>query len=663
MGKRTFNTAFVPLACVFALGACAATAPGSRVQDKAGDLSPRWADSAYRSQDRNDAWHFAYAVQSWAGEQSGHVVMIPARHTIVADRMFFGDEFSHIPLRFLRGVEARDRDQVIVLKHMWTTHASSWDYDTDIKFVLYGPGFVKEGLRLGKTTLQNVAPTYARMIGTQAPGGSMGRVMTEALAPTSKRPKVILTIVMDGGGRTLYEAWPDAWPVIKGLAARGVEYTDAKVTQLETATAVSHAAIGTGGYPFTTRIVGNEIYDPARNQVINSFPDLSPEFVRAPTLADEYGVRAQHKPVVIGTSFQDRAAIGMVGHGAAHHPGNKSHIVILFDRPRKPAWKAEFPGDEQEHRLMTNIDLFSFPAYLRGRNPMPYVKELTDGTGVWMGHKIDDSGNVRFSPAYVHFECDNMLLMMDREPIDQADVTSLIYMSMKPTDYAGHRWGFESLEAREALRAQDACVGKLVEKLNARVGAGNYVITITADHGMMPMPEAVNGHRIFLGTLLEMIDKKFGAKIGLGGGFINLWFDQKKMKEIGVANRDIAAYLRSLTAGAYYGPREKWPAYLPYRPQERLFFNAYTYEQVEAYVNANPKRWMVNPYATDGTAVTLEGDLQRLYATRSGVGYVARGGGSEEAPPRIDGTHYFYRDGEELEAERETFEGLQQSAR
>ena len=83
---------------------------------------------------------------------------------------------------------------------------------------------------------------------------------------------------------------------------------------------------------------------------------------------------------------------------------------------------------------MTNIDLFTFPAYLRGRSPMPYVKHLTGGTGVWMGHKIDDSSNVRFTPAYVDFECDNMLLMMDREPIDQADVTSLLYMSMKPTD-------------------------------------------------------------------------------------------------------------------------------------------------------------------------------------------------------------------------------------
>ena len=648
----------ISLAVSFALGACAPTVPGSGVQGKVGGISPSWSTSAYRSQDRADAWHFAYAVQSWAAEQSGHVVMIPARYTIVADRAFFAEEFSHIPLRALRGVRADDPNQVIVLKHLWTTHASSWDYDTDIKFVLYGPGFIKEGTKLEKTTLQNIAPTYARMIGTNPPKGSMGRVMLEALVPTSKRPKVILTIVMDGGGRSLYEAWPDAWPVIKGLAARGVEYTDAKVTQLETATAVSHVAIGTGGYPITTRIVGNEIYDPAKNQVTQSFPDFSPEFIKAPTLADEYGVSANPKPVVIGTSFQDRAAMGMVGHGAAHHPGNKSHIVVLFAQPKNPAWKEQFPGGDQEHRLMTNIDLYTFPAYLRGRSPMPYVKELTGGSGMWMGHKIDDSSNVRFTPAYVDFECDNMLMMMDREPIDRSDVTALVYMSMKPTDYAAHRWGLESLEAREALRAQDACVGKLVQKLNARVGEGNYVVTITADHGMMPMPEVTNGHRLSLRTLLEMIDKKFGAKISLGGGFINLWFAQAKMKEIGITNQDIAAYLRSLTAGEYYGPREKWPTYLTYRPDDRLFFNAYTYEQVETFVKANPRRWMANPYAGEGTAVTLEHDLERLYATGSGMDYLAYGthGGGEL--PRIDGTRYFYRDGSELEEERETFEEL-----
>jgi hypothetical protein len=286
---------------------------------------------------------------------------------------------------------------------------------------------------------------------------------------------------------------------------------------------------------------------------------------------------------------------------------------------------------------------------------MPYVKELTGGSGVWMGHKIDDSSNVRFTPAYVEFECDNMLMMMEREPIDQDDVTALVYMSMKPTDYAAHRWGLESLEAREALRAQDACVGKLIQKLNARVGEGNYVVTITADHGMMPLPETTGGHRLSLRTLLEMIDKKFG-KISLGGGFINLWFDQVKMKELGITNQDIATYLRSLTAGDYYGPREKWPTYLAYRPGEPLFFNAYTFEQVETFVKSNPSRWMANPYAGDGTAVTLEHDLQRLHATGAGIGYLAYG--ADVQLRRIEGTSYFYRDGLELTEEQETFEEL-----
>jgi predicted AlkP superfamily pyrophosphatase or phosphodiesterase len=646
----------IALTVAVALGGCASAVSGPRVRGTGADVDPSWSAAAYRSQDRDDAWHFAYAVQSWAAEQSGHVVMIPARHTIVADRGFFGEEFSHVPLRALRGVRADDPDQIVVLKHMWTTHASSWDYDTDIKFVLYGPGFVKQGVRLDRTTLQNIAPTYARLIGTNPPRGSMGRVMSEALVPTTKRPRVILTIVMDGGGRSLYEAWPDAWPVIKGLAARGVEYTDAKVTQLETATAVSHVAIGTGGYPITTRIVGNEIYDPATKQVTQSFPDFSAEFIKAPSLADEYGVSAGHRPVVIGTSFQDRAAMGMVGHGAAHHPRNKNHIVVLYAQPKRPAWKEQFPGGDQEHRLMTNPDLYTFPAYLRGRSPMPYVKTLTGGTGVWMGHKIDDSSNVRFTPAFAEFECDNMLLMLDREPIDQPDVTSLVYMSMKPTDYAAHRWGLESLEARDALRAQDACVGRLIQKLNARVGEGSYLVTVTADHGMMPMPELTNGHRLSLRTLLEMIDRKFGAKISLGGGFINLWFDQAKMKEIGITNRDVAAHLRSLTAGQYYGPREQWPSYLPYRPEERLFFNAYTSEQVEAYVKANPSRWMANPYGGAGAEVSLETELDGLYATGSGLAYLVYGGRAE--PGRLDGTTYFYRDDAELEEERETFEAL-----
>ena len=58
--------------------------------------------------------------------------------------------------------------------------------------------------------------------------------------------------------------------------------------------------IGTGGYPVKTRIAGNEIYDPAKSRVTDSFPDFSPEFIKAPTLAEEDGIGVRHMPVVIG---------------------------------------------------------------------------------------------------------------------------------------------------------------------------------------------------------------------------------------------------------------------------------------------------------------------------------------------------------------------------
>jgi len=67
---------------------------------------------------------------------------------------------------------------------------------------------------------------------------------------------------------------------------------------------------------------------------------------------------------------------------------------------------------------------------------------------------------------------------------------------------------------------------------------------------------------------------------------------------------------------------------------------------------------MANPYAGNGTAVTLEHDLQRLHATGSNVGYLAYGAHPDGPLRRIEGTTYFYWDGLELMEEPETFEEI-----
>ena len=72
---------------------------------------------------------------------------------------------------------------------------------------------------------------------------------------------------------------------------------------------------------------------------------------------------------------------------------------------------------------------------------------------------------------------------------------------------------------------------------------------------------------------------------------------------------------------------------------------ASTFEQVEAFVKANPSRWMANPYTGNATAVTLEHDLQRLHAAGIGIGYLAYGRHADEHSRRIEDTGYFFREG------------------
>src|SRR5215831_12019396 len=60
-------------------------------QQGASDPRPNWSQDSYARDRRDDAWHFAYAVQSWAVEHNGHLIMVPARHNIVVAKSYFAE--------------------------------------------------------------------------------------------------------------------------------------------------------------------------------------------------------------------------------------------------------------------------------------------------------------------------------------------------------------------------------------------------------------------------------------------------------------------------------------------------------------------------------------------------------------------------------------------
>jgi hypothetical protein len=61
-----------------------------------------------------------------------------------------------------------------------TGHGTRWAYDQQVPLLLYGSGIVP-GVRRTPAAVADIAPTLAALLGLTAPGGSQGRVLSEAL--------------------------------------------------------------------------------------------------------------------------------------------------------------------------------------------------------------------------------------------------------------------------------------------------------------------------------------------------------------------------------------------------------------------------------------------------------------------------------------------------
>jgi hypothetical protein len=116
-----------------------------------------------------------------------HVARVYTREQLVAG----GLPDDRISQRAARSYHvARSGDIEVILEPYWmrastgTTHGSPWGYDAHIPLILMGPG-VAAGLYHQHAALNDVAPTLAAILGVATPTGSAGRVLGEALAPTT----------------------------------------------------------------------------------------------------------------------------------------------------------------------------------------------------------------------------------------------------------------------------------------------------------------------------------------------------------------------------------------------------------------------------------------------------------------------------------------------
>jgi predicted AlkP superfamily pyrophosphatase or phosphodiesterase len=96
--------------------------------------------------------------------------------------------------------------------------------------------------------------------------------------------------------------------------------------------------------------------------------------------------------------------------------------------------------------------------------------------------------------------------LVDSYQLGQRDGTDFLGVSFSVLDDVGHSFGPDSREVEDVLRQLDVTLGTLIAHLDAKVGRANYVLALSADHGVAPMPVPPRGGRVATEDVRERIE-------------------------------------------------------------------------------------------------------------------------------------------------------------
>ena len=296
------------------------------------------------------------------------------------------------------------------------------------------------------------------------------------------------------------------------LVRDGYSYTNASLDHGVTSTCPGHVALSTGVNPGKAGIPGNSYTDRAswqerycvdddddRYAVLHGEGNRSPRNITVSTLGDWLKQRSPTSRV-FAISGKDRAAITLGGHQAdgvfwfSRAAGRFTTSGYYVDAPGSglPDWVASFNGK----------DFFSdgfgrdFPATwehppgtLR-RDDFPGEMQVRGNVS---GHPIN-AGEARAEQIYYSPYIDLATLALAKQTVlaaklGQGRATDMLAVSLSATDTVGHLYGPYSAESADALLKLDAAFGDFLNFLDEELGKGSYLLALSADHGVQPLPE------------------------------------------------------------------------------------------------------------------------------------------------------------------------------
>jgi len=338
-----------------------------------------------------------------------------------------------------------------------------------------------------------------------------------AAAKPSARPKLVVLIVVDQMRGDYVDRFRHQWSAgLKRLVDEGAWFHEAAYPYAATETCVGHSTISTGSFPSTHGMIANAWFDRDSQKSVTCTADPkakntayaggsakggdSAARMMVPSFAEELKFQTGGATRIVTFSLKARAAATMAGHRADAvtwlESGAWTTSSVYGTMPFIEDFAKAHPVTEDLGKtwaLSLPESAYSYDERTPGAvgpsgwtQVFPHPLRSKDGGGQaddtfyeeWTTSPFADTYLTRLGEAAV-----------GSLGLGKAGATDFLGISYSSVDYVGHAYGPRSWEIQDILIRLDKDLGELFAHLDKKVGAGNYVVALSADHGVVPIPE------------------------------------------------------------------------------------------------------------------------------------------------------------------------------
>jgi predicted AlkP superfamily pyrophosphatase or phosphodiesterase len=308
----------------------------------------------------------------------------------------------------------------------------------------------------------------------------------------------------------------------KRLLREGFSAENTLIPYTPAITACGHASIYTGATPAINGIIGNDWYDNRLKRNMYCAEDttaktvgsnttagvMSPRNMMTTTITDELRLATNFKSKVIGIALKDRGAILPAGHSANaaywYDGQTGDWITSTYYMQNLPTWLQEYnkkkTADEFfaknwntlypiESYTQSTADNKDYERKTRGEETPTFPHPLK----LYIGKSYE---TIKSTPYGNTITLDLAKLAISSEHLGQGKETDFLAVSCSSTDYVGHQYGPNSVEAEDTFLRLDQDLEAFFNYLDKTVGKGNYLFFLSADHGAAHVPGFMKENRL-----------------------------------------------------------------------------------------------------------------------------------------------------------------------